>query len=72
MTSTDTPQGIAFYTALGAATAEALTLITLAMSAIRSAKYQASEPTLTVRDKKHSISSGSQIYKPRKRSPSTL
>ncbi|OAL04124.1 hypothetical protein IQ06DRAFT_215415 [Phaeosphaeriaceae sp. SRC1lsM3a] len=65
-------QGIAFYTAIGAATAEALTLITLAMSAIRSAKYQASEPTLTVRDKKHSISSGSQIYKPRKRSPSTL
>jgi hypothetical protein len=65
-------QGIAFYTAIGAASAEILTLVTLAMSAIRSVKSQIPEPTLTVRDKKHSISSGSQIYKPRKRSPSTL
>jgi hypothetical protein len=42
------------------------------MSSIRSARSQAPEPMIQVRDKKHSISSGSQIYKPRKRSPSTL
>ncbi|KAF2031557.1 hypothetical protein EK21DRAFT_63149 [Setomelanomma holmii] len=65
-------QGVAFYTAIGAASAEILTLVTLAMSAIRSAKNQEPAPMIQLRDKKHSISSGSQIYKPRKRSPSTL
>jgi hypothetical protein len=67
------PQGVAFYTAIGAATAEILTLATLAVSAIRSVKNQEPAPMLQIRDKKHSISSGSQLpYKPRKRSPSTL
>jgi hypothetical protein len=66
-------QGVAFYTAIGAATAEIFTLVTLAMSAIRSVKYQEPAPMLQIRDKKHSVSSGSQMpYKPRKRSPSTL
>lgn len=66
-------QGFAFYTAMGAASAEVLTLITLAMSALRSVKYQDPEPIIQLRDKKHSISSGSQMpFKPRKRSPSTL
>ncbi|KAH5996954.1 hypothetical protein HBI83_233570 [Parastagonospora nodorum] len=66
-------QGVAFYTAIGAATAEILTLATLAVSAIRSVKNQEPAPMLQIRDKKHSISSGSQLpYKPRKRSPSTL
>lgn len=67
-------QGIAFYTAIGAASAEVLTLVTLAMSALRSSvKYSDPEPMIQLRDKKHSISSGSQLpFKPRKRSPSTL
>ncbi|KAH7089161.1 hypothetical protein FB567DRAFT_523155 [Paraphoma chrysanthemicola] len=65
-------QGVAFYIAIGAASAEVLTLITLAMSAIRSVKNQEPPPMIQLRDKKHSISSGSQLYKPRKRSPSTL
>jgi hypothetical protein len=65
-------QGVAFYTAIGATSAEILTLVTLAMSAIRSVKNQDPPPIIQLRDKKHSISSGSQIYKPRKRSPSTL
>ncbi|KAH8728668.1 hypothetical protein GQ44DRAFT_609046 [Phaeosphaeriaceae sp. PMI808] len=65
-------QGVAFYTAIAAASAEVATLITLAMSAIRSVKYQDPAPIIKLRDKKHSVSSGSQIYKPRKRSPSTL
>jgi hypothetical protein len=70
--TTNTHQGVAFYTAVGAASAEMLTLVTLAMSSIRSARSQPPEPMIQVRDKKHSISSGSQLYKPRKRSPSTL
>ncbi|KAF2829342.1 hypothetical protein CC86DRAFT_286412 [Ophiobolus disseminans] len=65
-------QGVAFYTAIGAACAETLTLMTLAMSAYRSAKSQPSPPMLQLRDKKHSISSGTQSWQPRKRSPSTL
>ncbi|KAL5117933.1 hypothetical protein ACEQ8H_004252 [Pleosporales sp. CAS-2024a] len=66
-------QGVALYTAIGAASAEILTLVTLAMSAIRSVKYQEPAPMLKLRDKKHSVSSGSQLpFKPRKRSPSTL
>lgn len=65
-------QGVAFYTAIGAASAEILTLISLAMSAIRSVKFKEAPPMLQLRDKKHSVSSGSQIYKPRKRSPSVI
>jgi hypothetical protein len=69
---TNISQGVAFYTAIGAASAEILTLISLAMSAIRSVKFKEAPPMLQLRDKKHSVSSGSQIYKPRKRSPSVI
>lgn len=61
-------QGMAFYTAIGAASAEVLTLITLGISAIRSAKIQEPPlPTIRIRDKNNSISSGSQFVKPLKR-----
>lgn len=60
-------QGVAFYTAIGAATAEVLTLITLGISAIRSAKHEEPPPTIRIREKNNSISSGSQFYKPIKR-----
>ncbi|KAL6710277.1 hypothetical protein ACN47E_009223 [Coniothyrium glycines] len=61
-------QGVAFYTAIGAASAEVLTLITLGISAIRSAKIQESPlPTIRIREKNNSISSGSQFTKPLKR-----
>jgi hypothetical protein len=71
-TNANISQGVAFYTAIGAASAEILTLATLAISAIRSVKSQPSPPMLQLRDKKHSISSGTQYWQPRKRSPSTL
>lgn len=58
-------QGVAFYTAMGAATAEILTLITLAISAIQAAKHnELATPTIQIREKNNSISSGSQFQKP--------
>jgi len=60
-------QGVAFYTAIGAATAELITLISLAISAILSAKHQEPPPTIRIREKNNSISSGSQYHKPLKR-----
>ncbi|CAA9965097.1 hypothetical protein PTMSG1_08456 [Pyrenophora teres f. maculata] len=60
-------QGVAFYTAIGAATAELITLITLAVSAILSAKHQDPPPTIRIREKNNSISSGSHYHKPLKR-----
>ncbi|KAH7398151.1 hypothetical protein BKA66DRAFT_452468 [Pyrenochaeta sp. MPI-SDFR-AT-0127] len=60
-------QGVAFYTAIGAAFAETLTLITLAISAILSVKHQEPPPTIQIREKNNSISSGSQFHKPLKR-----
>ncbi|KAI4942267.1 hypothetical protein J4E91_010241 [Alternaria rosae] len=60
-------QGVAFYTAIGAASAELLTLITLAISAILSVKNQEPPPTIQIREKNNSISSGSKFHKPLKR-----
>jgi len=60
-------QAVAFYTAIGAASAEVLTLITLGISAIRSAKHVEPPPTIQIREKNNSISSGSQFQKPLKR-----
>ncbi|KAH9881876.1 hypothetical protein J1614_001047 [Plenodomus biglobosus] len=60
-------QGVAFYTAMGAAAAEILTLVTLAISAIQSAKHNEPAPTIQIREKNNSISSGSQFHKPLKR-----
>lgn len=60
-------QGVAFYTAIGAATAELLTLLTLAISAILSARNQEPAPTIQIREKNNSISSGSKFQKPLRR-----
>jgi hypothetical protein len=60
-------KGVAFYTAIGAASAELLTLITLAISAILSVKNQEPPPTIQIREKNNSISSGSKFHKPLKR-----
>ncbi|OAL45224.1 hypothetical protein IQ07DRAFT_520015 [Pyrenochaeta sp. DS3sAY3a] len=60
-------QGVAFYTAIGAALAETVTLITLGISAIISVKHQEPAPTIRIREKNNSISSGSQFHKPLKR-----
>ncbi|KAG9193110.1 hypothetical protein G6011_03145 [Alternaria panax] len=60
-------QGIAFYSAIGAASAELITLITLAISALLSVKNQEPPPTIKIREKNNSISSGSKYHKPLKR-----
>ncbi|KAF1944336.1 hypothetical protein EJ02DRAFT_341173 [Clathrospora elynae] len=60
-------QGVAFYTAIGAASAEVLTLVTLAISALISVKHQEPSPTIRIREKNNSISSGSQFQRPLKR-----
>ena len=60
-------QGVAFYTAIGAALAESLTLITLAISAILSYKTEDAPPVIKIREKNNSISSGSQFHKPLRR-----
>jgi hypothetical protein len=59
-------QGIAFYTAMGAAFAELITLFTLAISAYSAVKTQQPEPTIQIREKNNSISSGSKFHKPLK------
>lgn len=61
-------QGVAFYTAMGATAAEFLTLVTLGISAIQSAKHsEPPTPTIKIREKNNSISSGSSFHKPLKR-----
>jgi hypothetical protein len=61
-------QGAAFYTAIGAACAEMLTLITLAISAALSAKNNPDPPPMIqIREKNNSISSGSKFQRPLKR-----
>ncbi|KAF1927993.1 uncharacterized protein M421DRAFT_64222 [Didymella exigua CBS 183.55] len=47
-------QNVAFYTAIGAASAELLTLITLAASAIRSMREEPPLPTIQIHEKKNS------------------
>jgi hypothetical protein len=60
-------QGVAFYTAIGAASAELLTLITLGISALLSVKNTEPQPTIRIREKNNSVSSGSKFHKPLKR-----
>lgn len=45
------PQNVAFYTAIGAASAELLTLITLAASAIKSMRDDPALPTIQIHEK---------------------
>jgi hypothetical protein len=59
-------QGVAFYTAIGAASAELITLLTLAISALLSVKNQEPPPTIKIREKNNSISSGSKYHRPLK------
>lgn len=59
----NTPQNVAFYTAIGAASAELLTLITLALSAIKSMRDEPELPTIQIHEKKDS-SHVSHAWKP--------
>lgn len=52
---------------MGATAAEVVTLVTLGISAIRSAKHSEPAPTIQIREKNNSISSGSQFHRPLKR-----
>jgi len=58
---------VAFYTATGAASAELLTLVTLAASAIRSMREGSPLPTIQIHEKKDSnhLSSGWKPTRPK-------
>ncbi|KAJ4329745.1 hypothetical protein N0V95_010154 [Ascochyta clinopodiicola] len=60
-------QSVAFYTAMGAASAELLTLITLAASAIRSIREEPPLPTIQIHEKKNSnhLSTGWKPTRPK-------